>query len=211
MRTNVIGQNTTSKVGSSTVVITGNLAFTNGAGTAGFESQTIINEWSIIKSEVVNLAAGNNLITVPQSAAGLVIIPMAENTGSYILKGNSGDTGVTLHNLAPAVLPFMWEANAAININWLPVGVYEQEPVTVDNTTDKVTLTAHGLTNGDRVRFDGAPLPTGLVENVWYYVVSANTDDFKVSETLGGTPIDFTDTGTTVSVTTSQRLLFVWI
>jgi len=40
----------------------------------------------------------------------------------------------------------------------------------------------------------------GLTAGVWYYVVNAATDDFKVSLTDGGTAIDITSAGTNVMV-----------
>src|SRR5207244_1162485 len=46
---------------------------------------------------------------------------------------------------------------------------YIQRAVTVDASTDKVNLTAHGLGNGDRVKFGGT-IPGGLTAGVWYYV-----------------------------------------
>jgi hypothetical protein len=53
-----------------------------------------------------------------------------------------------------------------------------------------VSWTAHGLSNGDGVKFTttGA-LPTGLTAGTTYYVVSASTDAFSVAETPGGAAI----------------------
>jgi uncharacterized protein YodC (DUF2158 family) len=53
-----------------------------------------------------------------------------------------------------------------------------------------VTATGHGLTNGKRVLFQttGA-LPSGLVANTIYYVVSAATNSFQLAATSGGTAI----------------------
>lgn len=64
----------------------------------------------------------------------------------------------------------------------------------VSTANNTVNIPDHGLANGDVVRFtnsDGG-LPTGLTSNHPYYVVSAATDTFKVSETSGGSAVDIT-------------------
>ena len=66
---------------------------------------------------------------------------------------------------------------------------------TSDATSDEIIYTAHGLTNGRRVRFAGIDLPAGLVQGTLYYVVGATTDRFQVSLTGGGSAVDLTDVG----------------
>ena len=54
-----------------------------------------------------------------------------------------------------------------------------------------VTLTGHGLQNGDRVRlFTTGALPTGLSVNTDYYVKSATTNTFRLAATPGGADIN---------------------
>lgn len=56
-----------------------------------------------------------------------------------------------------------------------------------------ITRKNHGIKSGDRVIFStSGSLPTGLTANTWYWVVSNNmtVDDFCVSATKGGTPIN---------------------
>lgn len=69
---------------------------------------------------------------------------------------------------------------------------------TVVNATDVITSSAHGLTNGDLVTVTNSAgaLPTGISAGVWYYVISATTNTFKLSATLGGSSIDMTSDGT---------------
>jgi hypothetical protein len=59
-----------------------------------------------------------------------------------------------------------------------------------------VSWTAHGLVNGDRVRFvtygSGSPMPTGLSACVDYFVVNATTNAFNVAATSGGAAINTT-------------------
>ena len=63
--------------------------------------------------------------------------------------------------------------------------------VTFDTGADTVLRNSHGLVNGNPVVFwTTGTLPTGIVANALYYVVSATTDSFQVSVTAGGSPID---------------------
>lgn len=88
--------------------------------------------------------------------------------------------------------PPTWEGAVA----W-PAGT----AVTATAATDIITKNAHGLQNGDRVRFAAAVIPGGLTANTWYYVISPTTNDFKLTTAPGvGPVIDITSTGTTVTM-----------
>lgn len=68
---------------------------------------------------------------------------------------------------------------------------------TADAGTDVVTASAHGLTNGQRVRLTSTgTLPAGLSAAIAYYVVNKTTNTFQVSLTSGGAAVDITDAGT---------------
>ena len=57
----------------------------------------------------------------------------------------------------------------------------------------------HNLNNGDRVRFaatGAGVLPTGISAGTTYFVVKATSRKFKVSTTLGGTAVAYTNAGT---------------
>lgn len=64
----------------------------------------------------------------------------------------------------------------------------------LNDTTDRVNVTAHGLAAGDEVRFYGSTLGT-LNQTSRYYVINPTTDDFQVSTTSGGSAVDITDAG----------------
>lgn len=68
---------------------------------------------------------------------------------------------------------------------------------TVDAGTDIFSATAHGYSDNDKivVKSDDT-LPAPLERDTVYYVVNANTNDFQLSESEGGSPIDIEDTGT---------------
>lgn len=77
-------------------------------------------------------------------------------------------------------------------------------------STDLVTKSAHGLAAGDRVYFTTLTAGTGLALNTNYYVLAAGltANDFAVSLTAGGAPINITVNYTVVSYSkVSRRLL----
>lgn len=76
-------------------------------------------------------------------------------------------------------------------------GVGTGNECTADDTTDEITDTSHGLSNGDTVLFTTSnTLPAGLSANQLYYVVNTDTNTFQVALTSGGSAVDITDTGT---------------
>jgi hypothetical protein len=64
--------------------------------------------------------------------------------------------------------------------------------------TDLITLTAHGLTNGDTVVFTNVGAATPLTVGTVYYVVSASANTFSVSLTKGGAAVNITVDGTVI-------------
>ena len=68
---------------------------------------------------------------------------------------------------------------------------------TFTNATDLVNLATHWLSDWNSVKFTSSwTLPAEITSGRYYYVVNANTNDFQISLTPNGTPIDFTDDGT---------------
>jgi hypothetical protein len=106
-------------------------------------------------------------------------------TSLYLYRVNSGVTD--------AEYQFVAELSAS---NYDEVGDIES----VNTSTEHITITAHGLSNDDRVHFTttGA-LPTGLSINVAYFVVNKTTNTFQVSLTLGGSAVDLTGAGSGTS------------
>jgi len=112
------------------------------------------------------------------------------------------DDQCTANRFAPANLkPKTCAANCTTTRLLATYAGYSAQAVTADSTTDKITLASHTLSNGHRVRFAAATMPGGLTEGRWYYVVSAATNDFKVSLTYGGAAVDITSNGASVTVT----------
>lgn len=78
-----------------------------------------------------------------------------------------------------------------------------RQEFTANATTDVITAAAHGLANGETVRFKGADLPAGLTQVTIYYVRDVTTDTFKVSATAGGSAVNITDAGSGVMTITA--------
>jgi hypothetical protein len=87
------------------------------------------------------------------------------------------------------------------------------QAVTVTSATPGVvTLNAHGLGNGDRVRFAGAPVPTGITAGQWYFVnvLTANTFKLSLAQGGGGTGTYVATSSAGTSVTMDSAPSMVW-
>ena len=73
-------------------------------------------------------------------------------------------------------------------------------PSDVNPAQNRFQLNAHGLVDGDPIKFvlgsPGNALPTPFLEDVFYFVVNAAANLFQVAATSGGVPIVITDSGT---------------
>lgn len=67
--------------------------------------------------------------------------------------------------------------------------LYGSAAVTAASATDTITVTSHGLANGDQVSFVSVDVATGIRPDRTYFVVSSTTNTFKVSATSGGSAI----------------------
>jgi len=67
--------------------------------------------------------------------------------------------------------------------------------VTLQDTGDTVTRTAHGLSNGDEVSFATLVTTTGISINIIYFVINATTNTFRLALTAGGSAIVLTTDG----------------
>ena len=60
------------------------------------------------------------------------------------------------------------------------------------SSDDVLVAAAHGLADGDKIQFTALTGGAGLVTNKTYFVVNKTTGTFQLSETSGGSAIDFT-------------------
>lgn len=161
------------------------------------------------------------MIATPRRASAT-----CEGAGIVIL-GASG-TSVTSNKIKNSYIGLLVECEDSVSIskNWIradvKTGVLAYGPanvidnnfnpayvapyaVTVDSSTDIITATAHGFANGEEVFFWGTSLPTGIPSGTRHYVRDATTNTFKVAATSGGSAIDITTNGTSVSVGICRR------
>jgi hypothetical protein len=91
---------------------------------------------------------------------------------------------------------------------WVPALVlkgYVLKAVTgiaADVYTDRFTKTAHTFTNGTLVTVTGIGSLTGITSGSNYYVINAGVNDFQLSATLGGSPLDLGGASTVATVCT---------
>jgi hypothetical protein len=68
---------------------------------------------------------------------------------------------------------------------------------TAVGSTDVITASGHGYSNGDGVRVEAElntdAVPSGLVNSTTYYVINQATNTFKVAATVGGSAVDIGD------------------
>lgn len=67
--------------------------------------------------------------------------------------------------------------------------------VTFTDSTNLVTLANHGLENGDLIAFSAITGTTGITIKTYYYVINKTTNDFQISNTIGGAALDLTTDG----------------
>lgn len=87
---------------------------------------------------------------------------------------------------------------AAITTNVTDAAAGVTQTGTAAAATNLITLTAHGLTNGDTVTFSNVGAATPLIVGKGYYVVASSANTFSVAETKGGTAVDITVDGTVI-------------
>lgn len=96
----------------------------------------------------------------------------------------------------------------AITTNAVDYGTAGISGSTATASTDKVTATAHGLSNGARVLFTTLTGGTGLSANTVYYVVNKATNDFQLSLQSGGPVVDITADYSAVAYTVLADLTY---
>lgn len=76
--------------------------------------------------------------------------------------------------------------------------VLTPKTLTADSSTDFITITAHGFSNGNEIKLEnsGGGLPAPFVSGTSYFVRDKTTNTFKLAATLGGSAIDITTNGT---------------
>lgn len=94
-------------------------------------------------------------------------------------------------------------------VNYVSVPDNTAREVSFDPVTDTVGLSEHGFQDGEAVRFSvtTGTLPLEIEADTTYYVVNATTNNFQVSETVGGDAINIATAGTAVMKVEAVNLL----
>ncbi len=171
---------------------------------ADFSSQTIppVISDNFDESEVGQLAkmcmedywpeAGRGLLLSPAHYFNLVQQP------AILDASQSGSVEALRDATLKRILGFDSFGTAGLRMNNGPAFA-----VTAAHSTDLFTAAAHGLANGDRVRFPSLTGGTGLTADTGrYFVIEATADTFQVSATPGGAAVNFSSD---VSAGTCQR------
>lgn len=107
--------------------------------------------------------------------------------------------------MCDGVNPYMYYDGTTVT-----VGIVTGISVTLDNSTDFITQTAHGYSNLQRISFYGT-LPTEIEQGRFYYVRNKTTDTYQISLTATSTVIDFTSNGSSVLSVLSTTPLFRYL
>jgi hypothetical protein len=83
----------------------------------------------------------------------------------------------------------LWEGST---MRFLAPTAGDPKEFSSDLSANTIKVPAHGYVNTDRIVFFSSSPPTPLVAGTIYYVVNANSDDFQVSATSGGSAINLT-------------------
>lgn len=136
-----------------------------------------------------HLIEGDLAKSIVTGASPTHIVKLQQMLGDGLGKGWKGPKGVWFRGIN----------RTADKYKFYP-GIMSPDPViktfTADNTTDTLTSTAHGYTNGTMVIFPPKALPAPLVAGNIYYVIAAAANTFQVSLTSGGAAVDLTTNGT---------------
>jgi len=110
-----------------------------------------------------------------------------------------GEGRTVMVNFVPTVAATSAAADTTVEFQVIVSTFAAPKTVTFTNGTEKVNCTAHGLVDGQEIRFylnATGVMPTGLSALTTYYVKAATASDFEVALSPGGATVTFTDDGT---------------
>jgi hypothetical protein len=171
-------------------------------GTAAFD------QYATKISEIVTAPAAPELWTRNPSWLPLPTVTDTENkfAGLHLVEADSNFLALTV-NTSSGQYQIDWGDGDIQNVNSATTAYHQYDfadadipdstraPVTFTASTDLVTRTAHGYTNGMILRFSEITSTTGISTNTNYYVVNATADTFQLSLTAGGSAIDLVTDG----------------
>lgn len=81
--------------------------------------KTVSDTDSASDSRLIDIASGDNTITVPKKATGCILTPPAGNTVVLKIKGAGGDTGIQISKVNPFVYMFDVDATASATTSFI--------------------------------------------------------------------------------------------
>jgi hypothetical protein len=151
----------------------------------------------------LNIGAGASRTLVISTNPG--ILPAAVNKTS--IASTAGSTTLPMANTS--------SIEVGMQVTGTGTPITTGRAVTFTDAGDLVNLTAHGLSDDDEVSFSVITTTTGIAVNIIYYVISAATDNFQLSDTIGGAAKALTTNGsgtiryntTVVTINTNTSLI----
>lgn len=116
--------------------------------------------------------------------AGYIFQKVTYSAGAIVSKSSVAG----MYKVSPDHMGYIYHANS------LGLTILE---TAVNVSTDKISYNSHGFVNGVELTYNngGGTSINGLVSGTSYFVVSAETNSFKLSATLGGAAINLIGTG----------------
>lgn len=150
-----------------------------------------------------NLSTANGFYRVEAYNAGVY----GATVGGYLALTTFRSIDTTFANncnLQGVVLDIMSSSNYDRTIQ---VDLEEAKTIgSFNTTTERVNLTAHGLSDGQQIRITTTgTIPTNVTANAIYYVLNRTTDDFQISATVGGAAVNLAGTPTGTATCWVQR------
>jgi hypothetical protein len=140
------------------------------------------------------------LVGVPSLESTAARQAVAWNAASGGIRDNNADLSLPANPSETILAGAFWNASSAgVQQGYFALGSTLRGVGTAE-VNNIITSHGHGLIAGDRLFMYGVAgeaLPTGLVNNVVYWVISENLtlDTFEVSLTSGGATVDITAVG----------------
>jgi surface protein len=127
-------------------------------------------------------------------------LPKVTTTQTITVTGNYGAATVSKTSSGTtsgsATVTIANTADLTTGMEISGVGISDAVAVTMQDSGDTVTRTAHGIPNDTPVSFATIVTTTGIATYTTYYVVNAAADTFQVADTIGGSPRTLTTDGT---------------
>ncbi len=168
----------------------GNL-FTNGDPTNGIPATRLEEEWhNAVQEEICNAIEDAGLTLAKGTNTQL-------KDAIMLLAATSGSVGqVIQRRTAPSSKWLLLDGSAVSRTTYADLWNYIQKPVAqVTNSTNRITITGHGLLVGDAIKFSW----TGqniTANNIYYVKTVVDANNFTIAVTDGGVEVDISGDAT---------------